>query len=96
MYIIIVEYPGYSIYKTDKDADKLLDDALIVFDYLTDELNINSSNIYIYGRSIGSGPALYVSSKRKPGGLVLISPFTSIQAVAQESVGLLKFLVSER
>lgn len=97
MHIVLVEYPGYSIYNTDKDADKLQDDALIVYDYLTNELNVDTNNIYIYGRSIGTGPALFICSKRKPAGLILMSPFTSIQAVAEVRVGkLLKFLISER
>lgn len=33
----------------------------------------------ILGRSIGSGPACYVTSKRNPKSLVLISPFVSIK-----------------
>jgi hypothetical protein len=97
MNVIIVEYPGYSIYNEDKSSDKVLDDSIIVFDYLINELHINEENLYILGRSIGSGPSVYLSSKRRPAGLVLISPFTSIRAVAENLVGnLLKFAVSER
>ena len=97
MNVLIVEYPGYSIYKSEKSSDKVLEDSLTVFDYLTDVLNIDSENIYVIGRSIGTSPALYVSSKRKPAGLVLMSPFTSVRAVAQNLVGnMLKFLISER
>lgn len=70
---------------------------MIVYDFLTLNLRIDSSNIFIFGRSIGSGPATYLSSQRKPGALVLMSPFTSLRAVAENIVGnLIKFLVSER
>jgi hypothetical protein len=97
MNVIIVEYPGYSIYEEEKSSDKVLDDSVVVFDYLTNNLHIDEENLYILGRSIGSGPAVYVSSKKKPAGLVLISPFTSIRAVAENLVGnLLKFAISER
>jgi esterase/lipase len=97
MNMIIVEYPGYSIYKEEKSSEKILSDALTVFDYLTDKLNIHEDNIYIFGRSIGTSPALFLASKRKPAGLILMSPFTSIRAVAQNIVGnLFKFLISER
>jgi len=97
MNMIVVEYPGYSIYKEQKSSDKILSDALAVYDYLTEKLNINEDNIYIFGRSIGTSPALFLSSKRKPAGLILMSPFTSIRDVAENIVGnIFKFLISER
>jgi len=97
MYVLLVEYPGYSIYKEDKDSDKILEDSLTVFDFLINVLKVENSNIFVFGRSLGSGPSLYLSSKRKVGGLILMSPFTSIQAVAENLVGVLfKFLITER
>jgi len=95
--VLIVEYPGYSIYKGDKSADAVLEDSLTVFDFLTNYLKVESENIIIFGRSIGSAPATYLCSERKPGALILMSPFTSIRAVAENLVGtLMKFLISER
>jgi esterase/lipase len=97
MNMIIVEYPGYSVYKEEKKSEKILSDALTVYDYLTEKLNIHEDNMYIFGRSIGTSPALFLASKRKPAGLFLMSPFTSIRAVAQNIVGnIFKFLISER
>lgn len=97
MNVLIVEYPGYSIYKADKNADVVLEDSVEVFDFLTDTLKIDSENIIVFGRSIGSAPATYLCSERKPGALVLMSPFTSLRAVAENLVGnFIKFLVSER
>jgi esterase/lipase len=95
--ILIVEYPGYSLYNTSKNCETVLEDTLIVYDYiLTNIPNVNVSNIYIIGRSIGTAPAIYLSSKRKVGMLFLISPFTSIKAVAGNMFGFLKLFVSER
>jgi acetyl esterase/lipase len=95
--VLIVEYPGYSIYKEDKSSDRVLDDAIYVFDYLVETLKIDPDYVYVLGRSIGTGPSVYLCSKRKPAGLILISPFTSIRAVAENLVGtFLKFVVSER
>lgn len=97
MNVLIVEYPGYSIYKDEKCSDKVLDNAVIVFDYLTETLNVDPNNIYIFGRSIGTAPATYLASKRSLGGVILMSPFTSIRAVAENLVGtVFKFLISER
>lgn len=95
--MIIVEYPGYSIYKADKNATVVLEDSLVVFDYLTEILKIHPENIIVFGRSIGTGPATYLASQRKPSSLILMSPFTSLRAVAENLVGgLVKYLVSER
>lgn len=41
----------------------------------------------VFGRSIGSGPATYLSAKYRVGCLVLMSPFTSLQAVIRDYVG---------
>ena len=92
-----MEYPGYSIYKADKSSVTILEDSLIVFDFLTESLKIDPDNIIVFGLSIGSAPATYLSSLRKPVSLILMSPFTSLQAAAENIVGkVIKFLVSER
>jgi hypothetical protein len=40
-------------------------------------LNVPPGKIISLGRSVGSGPATYIASKRKVAALVLESPFTS-------------------
>ena len=58
--------------------------------------NIEDKNIFIFGRSIGTSPAIYLASVRKPNALFVISAFTSIRAVADNLVGPLKYLLKER
>jgi len=42
MHVLAVEYPGYGLYKNQKaDEDKMKEDALIVFDYLTTVVGLN-------------------------------------------------------
>jgi hypothetical protein len=94
--MIVVEYPGYSIYPGDKNSDQLLQDSVSVFDYLTNFLEIEPNNIFVFGRSIGSAPSSYLASQRKFGGLILMSPFTSVKSVAKNLVGFFSFLISER
>lgn len=91
-----MEYPGYSIYSGDKSSDQLLQDSVTVFDYLTKVLEIEPNHIFVFGRSIGSAPSCYLSSQRSFGGLILMSPFTSVKSVAKNLVGFFSFLVSER
>jgi abhydrolase domain-containing protein 17 len=39
--------------------------------------NIACESILIFGRSIGTGPALHLANREKTAGLILVSPFTS-------------------
>ena len=96
MNIVIVEYPGYSIYKGSPNAEKILENTAIVYDFIKKKFNIEDKNIFIFGRSIGTSPAIYLASVRSPGGLFLVSSFTSIRAVAGNIVGPLKYLLKER
>ena len=96
MNVIIVEYPGYSIYFSEPSADEIINNTTIVYDFIKNKLKIDDKNIFIFGRSIGTSPAIYLASKRKPNALITISAFTSIKAVADNLVGFLKIFVKER
>lgn len=50
-------------------------------------LEIPVQNIIIMGRSLGSGPAIYISSRYEIGFLVQISPFISIREVVKDTYG---------
>ena len=83
--ILVPEYPGYSIYKSPLSSEKCLENSLIVYDFILNNIkNITEKNIYILGRSLGTGPAVYLSSKRNPAGTFLISPYTTFAAVAED------------
>jgi acetyl esterase/lipase len=60
------------------------------------ELGVNPKDIVICGRSIGTGPAVFLSANRDPGALILISPFKSIQDTAKTILGMFNFLVADR
>lgn len=94
--VLIAEYPGYSLYVSSKSSDTILKDSLLVYDYIKNKCSINDNNIFVFGRSIGTSPAIYLSSNRNPGFLFVISAFTSIRAVAQNVVGFLKVFLHER
>ena len=65
--ILLPEYPGYSIYNKHKSSKICLENSLIIYDFvLNNNKNITKNNIYILGRSLGTGPAIYLASKRNP------------------------------
>lgn len=85
--VIIVEYPGYSIYNEAKSAETMCYDSLEVYDFIKLNFNLTDDDIFILGRSIGTGPAIYLSHLRRPKGLILISPFKSIKSIKGPLIG---------
>eukprot|EP01017_Pseudomicrothorax_dubius_P046108 TRINITY_DN8078_c0_g1_i1.p1 TRINITY_DN8078_c0_g1~~TRINITY_DN8078_c0_g1_i1.p1 ORF type:complete len:320 (-),score=35.52 TRINITY_DN8078_c0_g1_i1:78-1037(-) len=97
MHVIAPEYPGYGLYQGSPNAEDISRDALAVYDYLTNEVKWRESDIILFGRSIGSGPATYIAARRNPGALVLMSPYTSIKGVVNDLFGTVgSFLIQER
>lgn len=88
VHAVAVEYPGYGLY-VDKETtcEKVLQDAERVVEYFTNRLGVFSSQILLFGRSIGSGPAVHLAVKYKVAALVLISPILSLRKAASEMVG---------
>lgn len=95
--VLAAEYPGYGIYKGQPNENSLNTDAEIVYDYVFKTLGFESHNIVILGRSIGSGPACQLASKKKVASLVLVAPFKSIKDVVKSTYGRIAALfVAER
>lgn len=80
--VLAYDYPGYgqsSGKPTEKSCERAISSA---WNYLTEKQNISNDDIVIIGRSVGSGPAVWLASKHSARSLVLISPFTSTYAVS--------------
>ncbi len=99
VHVVAVEYQGYGLYNSDGSPSEsaVLEDAELVYRYVLSALQVRSSDVVLFGRSIGSGPACYLAAKHHPHSLVLMSAFTSLRAVVKTYVGsLLQYLVAER
>ncbi len=78
--VYLVKYRGYGS-STGKPTEKgLYSDTLKIYDAIKSKY----ANISIIGRSLGTGVATYLASKRKIDKLVLVTPFDSLQSIAQE------------
>ena len=81
---LVPEFPGYSLYNYPKDSQKCLDNSLIIYDFAINNIkNISEKNIFVFGRSLGTGPATYLASKRNPAAVILLSPYTTFAEVAR-------------
>ena len=97
VHIIVMEYEGYGVYEGMSSAESIIRDADILFNYVTNVIKYPPSDIILFGRSIGSGPASYIASKYRVHSLILMSAFTSLRAVAKGFVGsILQYAISER
>jgi len=96
MNVIIVEYPGYSIYPCeDPDSNIFFKNTLIVYDWVKKKFKANDNQIFVCGRSIGTGSAIYLASKRNPNALFLISAFSSLKNVAKDLWVWVSYFVEE-
>lgn len=78
--VYLVNYRGYGGSSGKPEEKALYSDALHIFD----QLSSSYDSVSVVGRSLGSGVATYVASERVVKKLVLITPFDSIQRVAQK------------
>ena len=85
--VIAPEYPGYGIYPGRPSEEKIFADSLSLYGYLTEILKISPKNIIVFGRSIGTSPAVYLASKKEMSALILISPLMSIRHVVKDILG---------
>jgi len=82
--LALVNYRGYGMSRGSVSQDNMFSDALAIYDQLVKDTCINKHRIYVIGRSIGTGVAVYLSAQRQVKGTILFTPYESMSAVAQE------------
>lgn len=78
---VAFHYRGYGESEGSPSAKALLADSLAVHDHAAE--TVRAKRVIAVGISIGSGVAAYVAKNRTIAGLILITPFDSIEAVAK-------------
>ena len=79
--VVAFHYRGYAPSEGAPSAEALIADAPLVYDFAVERLR--PGHIIAVGFSIGSGIAATLASERKVDGLILVTPFDSLKAVAQ-------------
>ncbi|MEM7080999.1 MAG: alpha/beta hydrolase [Pseudomonadota bacterium] len=80
--VLFVNYAGYGDSSGAPSEAQLLADALQVYDAAATALPHNGQ-ILAMGRSLGSGVATFLATQRPIAGVVLVTPYDSIAAVAK-------------
>jgi pimeloyl-ACP methyl ester carboxylesterase len=79
--VVAFHYRGYAPSTGAPSAEALIADAPLIYDLAIERLK--PKRIVAIGLSIGSGIAAELATKRKVDGLILVTPFDSLKAVAQ-------------
>jgi pimeloyl-ACP methyl ester carboxylesterase len=79
----IFNHRGFASSSGKPSEKGLLSDALAQYDALVAAPEVDPSNVTVIGRSLGSGLAVYLAAHRPVAGVVLITPYDSILALAR-------------
>lgn len=94
-HVLAVEYPGYGVCTGTATREGILANAHAGLSFVTDSLQLPLEQVKIFGRSIGTAPALHLAAKHRVAGIVLVTPFLSVRGLFRDRVGPLSLLVDE-
>ena len=80
---LIVNYRGYGASEGSPSQVSLVADALAGYDYASTLPGIDARRVFVFGRSLGSGVAVHLAAHRLVRGVILVSPYDSLAAVAK-------------
>lgn len=80
--VVTFHYRGYAPSTGQPSTRAILEDALLVYDRTVAELA--PKRIVAVGLSLGAGPAVHLARQRPVAGLILVTPFDSLRALASE------------
>lgn len=75
--VLAYDYEGYGTSEGKPSEQAAYRDENAAYDYLTQALKTAPETIIVYGRSVGSGPAVHLAARKPVAGLILQSPFVS-------------------
>ena len=99
--VLLVEYPGYGTSEGvayEASVDRHVAAAYV---YVSEECNVNPSDIWVLGRSLGTGPATKLAAAveslygSRLGGVILHSPFTSVKEAGLALLGQIAHIMTD-
>ncbi|MBT8436970.1 MAG: alpha/beta hydrolase [Gammaproteobacteria bacterium] len=92
--VYLINYRGYGNSQGNPSERGLFSDALAIYDQLIKR----HDSIVAYGRSLGSGVAVYLAASRRLDKLILLTPYDSIVEVGQKLYPLfpVRYLIKDR
>jgi abhydrolase domain-containing protein 17 len=75
--VFAYDYEGYGTSEGTPSERRVYQDENAAYDYLVTKLKTRPNRLIVFGRSLGTGPAVYIAARKPVGGLILQSAFTS-------------------
>ena len=94
--VLAVDYRGYGASTGSPTTANTAHDAWEIWYWLTQQPGVDTARILVYGRSIGTGPAVHLASSRPVAGLIIESAFTSLRALARRHYPLFPAFLAPR
>ncbi len=81
--VVMYEYTGYGANQNNNRCSEeyCYGDIDTVYNHMINFLKVSPDRIVVFGRGLGTGPSVYLASKNKVAGLILVSPFLSIYRI---------------
>ncbi len=79
--LLLFNYRGYGRSEGKPGEAALFADALQIYDYAVSRAQ--GSRVALMGRSLGSGVAVQLAAQRPVAGVILVSPYDSVESVAK-------------
>lgn len=81
--LVLINYRGYGLSTGSPGEEEFFEDALLIYDHFTASEDVDQGDVVVMGRSLGSGVAVYLASKRPVRSVILVSPFDSLAEVTK-------------
>lgn len=75
--VLLIDYRGYGLSSGSASEAGIYLDGRAALDFLINDLKVDSSSIFVYGRSLGSVVAVELASHFDFRGMILITPLSS-------------------
>jgi hypothetical protein len=79
----LMDYRGYGASEGAPSERALVSDAKLLHDHALTIPGVDAKRVYAFGRSLGSGVAVALAAERPLAGVLLVTPFDSLAAVAK-------------
>ena len=80
---LIIDYRGYGRSEGKPSERGMYADAEAALEYLRDRYHVDDDRLIFFGRSLGCAVAVEMATRHEVRGVILESPFTSIEAIAR-------------
>lgn len=82
--VLLVEYPGYGRSQGNPSYAAIRESLLLAYDTIIRHPQVDPDRILLFGHSVGGGAVSALAAERPSSGMILLSTFTSVAALAAE------------